>query len=174
MTLSSIAIRKTNDSIFPTTTKQLFCNAGVCSYTWPPGHEVAMFSNILLSYITWHKPLSSHAHRYAQFPGLVCISSDLWVNKFWWNCSSAWLLLNPLLAPAVVPSFSIASNTGGFMPGNCNCQCQGSAPRPLVFVTSSHSWLASIYSILSVYNQLETFFCTKFASLCDPSNLYLK
>lgn len=70
-------------------------------------------------------------------------------------------------------SFS-CSNRGGFVPGNCDCQCQGSAPQPLVSVTSSHSWLPSIYSILSVYNQLETFCCTNAASPCDPSNLYLK
>lgn len=67
-------------------------------------------------------------------------------------------------------SFS-CSNRGGFVPGNCDCQCQGLAPQPLVFVTSSHSWLASTYSIPSVYNQLETFCCTNAASPCDPSNL---
>lgn len=106
----------------------------------------------------------------AMLSSLVCISSDLWANKFRWK----WLGLASPQTPAGTSSCSQSfscSNRGSFVPGNCDCQCQGSAPQPLFFVTSSHSWLVSIYSILSVYNQLETFCCTNAACPCDPSNL---
>lgn len=159
-------MRKINYPIVSNHYRTAVSDTGVCSCTWAPGCEVATSSNTLLSYIMWRKPLSSGAHCYAELPALVCTSSGLWISKFWWKCCSAWLLLTPLLAPAVILSLSVAGSAGGFMPGNCNCWCQGSAPQPLVFVTSSHSWLASICSVLSgVYNQLETFFHTK---VCFP------
>lgn len=129
----------------------------------------------------WSQPTSSAAwsgaNPWALVPtampsSLVCISSDLWVNKFRWKCGLA-SPQTPAGTSSSSQSFS-CSNRGGFVPGNCDCQCQGSAPQPLVFVTSSHSWLASIYSILSVYKELESFCCTNVASPCDPSNLDLK
>lgn len=58
MISSSVFMRKMNYPIVSNHYKPAACHTGVCSCTSAPGCEVATFSNTLVSYVMWCKPLS--------------------------------------------------------------------------------------------------------------------